>query len=247
MDWNDRIRINYKSMIMKPLHNLLTFSVLIACLLLSTTSLMSQNESKFSFGISLGALTTNSIFDNDLASRTESSVSGNFAFDVFYDITDRLQIKTGLIYESYAYSVLDFTPLFPGDLIDGVIDTNRSYNRSDIETTSLLIPIELRYKLLGDVNHLYLSGGPSLNFLLDDNSIHTITVANDELPTSLIEVNSIQINLRLGIGYECNLGPLKLYTAINSFFGLSDFENFEGDAFSKSRLYGVGLSIGLRL
>ena len=166
---------------------------------------------------------------------------------VFYDLTDRLQIKTGLIYESYAYSLIDFSLLAPGDFMDGDIDINRSFTRSDIATTSLLIPIEIRYKLLGDVNHLYLSGGPSLNFLLDDNSIHFVNLGNDDIPTSLIEVNSIQINLRFGIGYECNLGPLKLYTAINSFFGLSDFENFEGDAFSKSRLYGVGLSIGLRL
>lgn len=229
----------------KPLGMFIS-STLVICFVLSTSLVMSQNESRFDLGLSGGILNTYSIFDSDLASRTESSVSYNFAIDLFYDLTDRLQIKTGLIYESYAYSVLDFTPLSPGDLMDGVIDVNRSFSRSDIETSSLLIPIELRYKLLGDVNHLYLSSGFSPIFLLVDNSIHSVTLGNDELPTSIIEVNSIQINLRLGIGYECNLGPLKLYTAINSFFGLSDFENFEGDAFSKSRLYGIGLSTGIR-
>jgi hypothetical protein len=232
---------------MNKLNSIFNSTTVAICFLLSTTTLISQNESRFDFGVSGGLMATYSVFDTDLANRTESSAAYNFAIDLFYDITDDDQIKTGLSYENYSFDVLDFSPRFPSDLIGGIdIDIFNSFRTGMVEASFLIVPAELRYKIFGNVNHLYLTGGLAFKFLLEDKSINNITSGDDTFSSPFLLVKNFVIDLRFSIGYEFKLGSMKYYIATKSFVGLNELEKFDGSAVADSRLYGIGLFSGLR-
>lgn len=232
---------------MKKPSNLALVIIFVTQLFLYTNTAFSQSESTFDLGASVGVLNTFSTFNTDLASDSDALASFSFGVILFYDLSDRLQIKSGIPLEQYSFEIIDFSPLFPSDFIDGMSDVNRSFRSSNISTSFLIIPVEIRYKLIGGINHLYATGGVRPKFLLDDNSNHSITSGTDEIESSLLGINSFILDLSFGLGYEFKLGAQKIYVEAKSFIGLNDFESFEGDTFANGRLNGLGLFAGIRL
>ncbi len=221
-------------------------TILFFSLILISTSSYSQSESKFDFGISTGVLQSYSIFESDLASRTNSSLSYNFALDLYFDISDLIQIRTGVSIEQYDYETFDFSLNFASDLINGSVDINKSFSTSLVDFSYLIIPIEIKYKLTGEANHLYAIGGLRPKFLVRNNSTHTFFLCGDNTSTGTAEFNNFILDLSIGFGYEFKVGSTKLFVSLSSFLGVNQINDLSMNITENSRLAGIGLFTGIR-
>ena len=183
--------------------------IFVSCLILITTSSYCQDDSKIDVGISTGVINTYSLFEGDLASRTNSSVTFSYSLDFYYDLSDRTQVKTGVSFEKYSYGTMDYSSTFPSDFVNGNVNLFKSVLISQLDISFVTIPAEVKYKLKGGVNHIYAIGGIRPKFLVGNNSTHSFFTCDDFIASESSEINSFLLDLSIGVGYEFKFGSTK--------------------------------------
>jgi len=137
--------------------------------------------------------------------------------DVFYDLSSRMQLKSGLSFQGAKINYRDYSPQFPGDVINGQYVPHLSYWNFNITHLFIGIPFEGKLKLsrVNKPNHFFFSGGIRVQYLLyTSGTIQLIESGNpwqnQELDSFLFEPNKIWTVINGGIGYEWKLGNGKI-------------------------------------
>ena len=145
----------------------------------------------------------------------------NFCFsiggDLLYDLSDAVQLKSGLYFQHTHINYRDYSPQFPSDVEDGEALIYKSYYDYDLNQYFVGLPVECRLKLgnLENANHFFLSGGCRFQYLLKTTGTVQLIESGipweeEELDQENFESGSIWSLLTLGFGYEWQIGKGKL-------------------------------------
>ncbi len=148
--------------------------------------------------------------------------------DLYFDLTSRIQLKSGLSYSFIKLNHKDFNLLFRCDLGFNGGEYFNSWYQDDFTAHDIGIPLELKIKFSENKNHLYLKGGTGINFKLEDKKHTEIFACGEEegmvVGNSNIIIRKFAVALNAGVGYEFSLGKKsKVIIEPNLSFYLSKF------------------------
>lgn len=230
-------------------------SIIIVGVFLSllTSALQWQNECTFHFGVSGGIQNNATLF-----SGTDTNVGGNgwgyeFGFDVYYDLSPRVQLVSGGGVKSLRMVGKYFSLRFGQDLKGmGQVTMDRTYwLESEAKVTYLMIPVNVRIKLLAEKPHLYVRRGFDGLFRLttDQNSFVVESAMRSEplaLPTAEERVQNFVLSAGLGLGYEFQLANrFKVFIEPDFGFSLTEISD-QFLLFGNTRIWDAGLRTGAR-
>ena len=211
-----------------------------------------QELGRVSFGTSFYAEQAVPLFDATNLTDQNNSFGFRIAIDFYYDLNDRIQFNSGLLYKDLGLNYIDYSPLFPCDSEgDGSADAFSSWFNNEFQIRYLGLPFQVKYKLLGDANHLYIKPGFSLLFKLNDDKVTTVHSCGSpsyEIDASVaFDIKSSALSFNLGIGSELGLSKqIKFIIEPEFEYGITKFFNRAPDAISNSRFLSYGIRTGIR-
>lgn len=232
------------------------FLILIIFLLLYIENINCQNEKLFSFGIESNAKITTQSFKKPKIVNSKSSFNFGLAFNLFYSINSKLEMKTSISASKNTINHYDNSLVFSCDLDPNTGGSGndsgvRSYLKESYRTLHIGIPVDFKYKIYEKTNHLYCKIGTELLFKLNQNQINYLSECGsvereiDNMPNNR-PLNNILLTGRVGIGYEFEfLKNSKLY--IEPQFAISGTNLFEeNNDINMAKLIDSGLVIGVK-
>lgn len=237
-------------------------SILFIFSLLIVGAAKSQNPV---FGFEINPKMSNQIFkkapsgnslNSGFGESNKSRFGGNIAATVFFDISPKFSIKSGLNISKYSIDQNDYSIIFGCD-----IDPSTGYNfynswiNSDYSMTYLGIPIEGILALSKNDAHPYVSFGGELLINLSSSGDNTLYNCKDHGPNISkwpveIEANKSLLLLNMSIGYEIPVSEIgKLYfgvTMAGSTGNVMTNRDNKTDILVGTNLFTYGLSIGVR-
>lgn len=179
----------------------------------------SQEEVKRThLGFSIVPQATKFHFQSDQVEDNEPKFNYTVAGNLFWDLSGRTQLITGLAFQKMNISYTDYSPAFPGDVVNGEYVPTLSYWLFNYSNYFLGVPLELKIKLNQPEvkNHFFITGGIRLQYLMG-NSGHVQLVETGhtgeerDFDSFYFDENRVWSILSAGFGYEFKLGRGKCF------------------------------------
>ncbi len=225
--------------------------LILFCILLGSSIITYSQEKKFHFGLSANAKITLQdfkaaiIYDANSHDKFAYSLTGN----VYFDLGSRFQLVSGVSFNHYQINLVDYFITFPCDVTPNGIDQKNSYVKEDYNTSYVGIPLELRWKVIGQTNNLFLQLGVEGLYKVKVNKNRTLFECNEVSETGYIhffqfyDVRNFLLLSKIGIGYEFLLGKkMKLFFEPNIEYSLTNFLDWKCE---KSKFFNIGLNTGI--
>jgi hypothetical protein len=221
---------------------------------LLTISLSAQDkglrEKSMHFGLSLAPKVNWFLSDNKTLSDPGKSYAFSIYANAYYDLSSRVQLRSGLGLHRFETSSVDYSLNFGCDHDgQGGFDPFNSWAVYDIPSIYLGIPLDAKIKLAGDANHLYWRMGAELLFRLaqkDDVAMYECGME----PSDNIQENFLYVSrennllLQSGLGYEWKIKKQKLF--IEPMIAYKIFKVFEDVGITSSLIVnGSSLQAGV--
>ena len=230
--------------------------ILILTLILCSVFLAkSQDEKIVHLGFNVTPKITQQVFEDADLGVGETLFGFGGGLDIYYDVSNLLQLKTGLQYNYYQVSQIDYSPTFPDDNNgNGSVDIYSSWLEDIYKIHYLGVPVEGRLKVAGEENHIYAKAGIEALFKVADMResyiVESQTVREKIQNNPLTELQNIVFKAKIGIGYEFKMADkMKLYVEPQLEYSLTGIYKEAGiidDLTDNSRLLDVGLMMGVR-
>ncbi len=149
--------------------------------------------------------------------RAEAQTEFGFALygNVYYDINNRLQLRSGVGLHSINNSNRDYSITLDCDFDGQRADLYNSFVEYNLESLYLGIPLETKLKVAGGANHLYWKFGVELLLRIsttEEAQLHECGINTLELDeNSLYEPRKNLVLLQTGFGYEWKVSTFKLF------------------------------------
>ena len=180
--------------------------ITVIALCLVTNTILSQ-EKVVSWGLSVAPKLSAYFLEDKELSDDVSAWNGACFVDLYYDIREDLQVKTGVGLHRFVMSQIDYSPLFGCDFNPNWgADIYNSYFKTKIIALYASVPIEFKWKIIEKKNHIYLKAG--VEGLLKVASKDLVEVYECGMHTFNVLENSIFVPRpflvlpNAGIGYE---------------------------------------------
>ena len=166
-------------------------------------------------------------------------------------------MNTGINYEKNQVDQVDFSPIFPNDILKniGSSPVYNSWFQDDFSIHYIGLPLELKYKLLGEVKHMYLVGGVNPLFKIFQNRESYVYPCGEN--PILIDNSNIGnepaffvMLVRAGIGFETHLADTKIFLEPRISYstnGILKKRGIVSDLTNNSKLLKFGLRLGVRI
>lgn len=229
---------------------------LLTILILGSLNCVSQNDEQVKSshqGIFLQVTQSKQVFKNEFAS---SKYLTGFAIGIqqHFDLSSKFQLRLGGAVSSIKIDEIDYSPTFGTDLdtLTWEVDIYKSYVHNVVNLLQVQFPINVRFKLAGETNHIYLAGGLEGRFVISDKFNTRIQESGygyldiDNEP--FFKTRSPTISGLIDLGYEFPVRNRKVNVSIISKFGLNTQFKGEGGAFMNviaGRSFDVGFGIGM--
>ncbi len=212
------------------------------------------DEKVVHYGIHVTPKIATQLFVGDKLIDAMKSYEISLGVDVFYDLSERVQLKSGLNYTAISLREIDYSPTFPGDGDgSGGHDPYKSWYEDKRKGHFIGIPVEVKMKLIGEVNHLYGKLGAETMFRVGSSSQSVVVESGTketEIPDVLLnDFSPVLFKVNLGVGYEFALASrTKMYVepvleyGVNKTFVESDPA---GVLNNNSHLLNFGLMLGV--
>lgn len=232
---------------MKPFSRILLF----AFLQVATLAYAQDVEKRTHFGISV----TPQYSLQPMGARQVPTDKFGFCFslggDLYYDLNDAVQLKSGLYVQQNSINYRDYSPQFPSDVENGEALPYKSYFDYELNQFFVGVPLEARIKLgKGEkTNHFFISGGARFQYLFKTSGTEQLVESGhqreeEDIDEEAFDSNSMWTLLTIGLGYEWKTGKGTL--AVNPVFdyaltGLHNVYEFIPD-YGPVQFYGIRLS-----
>jgi Outer membrane protein beta-barrel domain len=225
---------------------LILLSILLGCSMITFSQ-----EKNLHFGLSANAKITHQNFEvaifevGDSQDEFAYSVTGN----VYFDLGSNFQLVSGISFSQYQINLVDYIIAFPCDITSSGIDRKNSYIKDNYQTGYIGIPLELRWKVIGETNNLFLQFGLEGLYKIKLDEKRTVFECNEVseagilLFTHFYDVSNFLLLSKIGIGYELQLGKkVNLFFEPNVEYSLTDFFDLEPE---HSKFFNFGLNTGI--
>jgi len=219
-------------------------------------TLIGQEEKNFQFGISSYLNRTVQIFEDSNLGISDNSNNFAISGDVFYAISSKVELKSGLSINQVRINLVDYSLLFGCDLdpISGVSNESRSYTKQDYRTYYLGIPLESKIKMIGEENHVYIRLGMEFLFKLGSSKEILLSECGGEerevSGSATHNLRNVIYNLTSGIGIEAKiLKDKKMYIEPQvNYSATSLFEEagIVSDLTNNVRIIQYGILLGIK-
>lgn len=186
------------------------------CLSFITIALIGQSESTVHFGFHLNANLSKLVFADSEVIEVSGGSSAGIGADMYFDVNEKLQIKSSLIYSRQTFNQKDYSLIFACDLSPFGPGDQKSFIIDEYTIHYLGLGLEVRAKLVGSTNHLYAKGG--LNVLFRTAFVNSVSLVECGLPARPLSLNPRGVprnflpEVKGGIGYEWSMGKkIKMY------------------------------------
>jgi len=188
-----------------------------------------ESEEKVHFGLSVAPQINISDFKSDPVFNNRPSLAMAMGGDLYLDISNFAQFRTGLNFHSVTLKHRDYSPQFPGDVINGQFVPHKSYWDFNTAYTFIGLPIVFKIKAVDQPNHIFFSGGLEIEQkLYSSGSIEaTESGVQSEVykpDNFLFRVTPTQLFSIAGFGFEwtqrkskISLGPVLEYSLTKYF------------------------------
>jgi hypothetical protein len=213
-----------------------------------------KDEVLVHYGVHVTPKIVNQLFVDDNLIDAMKSYELSMGVDAFYDLSARVQLRSGVNYTAISLREFDYSIAFPGDHDgNGRFDPYKSWYEDKRKGHYIGLPVEVRMKLAGDVNHLYGKVGIETMFRIASSSKSVLVEGGTnevEIPESLLnDFSAVLFKVNIGIGYEFSIGEgTKMYVeplleyGVNKTFVEAEFAS----AFNNnSHLLNFGLMLGV--
>lgn len=217
-------------------------------------SISSQETIKpYQFGIHVAPKKTTYRFQDADKSESKSQFGIEAGVDFFYHLSKKLTLKSGLSYHFLHNKQIDYSITFGSDIdftnSGSQVNLQNSWFEDDFKAHYVGLPIELRFKLLGNENHLYTKLG--LELLWKFAGSEEIYLIENMGSASLLEMNPTRkLNRTLtlvnyGIGYQIKLSN-RQFLYLESQINYSTKNIFQSSSIlNNSKILNLGLAFGV--
>lgn len=228
---------------------------LILFLAVSSLQLFSQDAvRKVNFGITVNPqMNLTSFGGNKNVEKVKSLCFGSSA-DVYFDLSSRIQLKTGVGIQYLTLRHRDRSARWPvqgmnGEFMPGSPDAYFGYNTNYLYAA---LPVNLKMKIGDNSNHVYLTSGLNLNVLMNDSGEIVINEGGGATSTPidgfLFKTEAWLVNFDFGAGYEKEVGKMKMFLEPNLQYSLGQFfEEKQSSARANGHILLLGITFGLIL
>ena len=193
--------------------------VVVFAFLHSTLLSYSQEEvKKTHLGFSIVPQATKFHFQSDQVEDNELEFNYAVGGNLIRDLSAKTQLMTGLVFQKINIAYTDYTPAYPGDVMDGQYVPTLSYWLFNYSNYFLGVPLELKIKLnQAEIkNHFFINGGIRFQYLLGNSGyvqlVETGYVWEErDFDSFYFDENRFWSILTGGIGYEFKLGKGKCF------------------------------------
>ncbi len=226
------------------------FIILFICLHMVGYAFSQDSVKRTHLGISILPQVTKFHFQSDQVEDNKLEFNYAVAGNLFRDLGAKTQLMTGLVFQKMDIVYTDYTPAYPGDVMDGQYVPTLSYWLFNYSNYFLGVPLELKIKLdRPEVeNHFFINGCIRVQYLLGNSGyvqlVETGHVGEErDFDSFYFDENRFWSVLTGGIGYEFNLGKGKCF--INPVYEYSLTKLFKEDTAIDAN--GHSTSFGIRL
>ena len=208
------------------------------------------------FGISVSPLYTTQQLSRNNLGESKGKVNFSGGVQVFYDLSARWQLVSGIEYSYIQVERTNYSLLFPEDVdSNGIALPKNSWITDNYRSHYIEIPLRFRFKIIPDEDHLYITTGGKVGFRLSYSYEGELVESGGPprpTPVTLVaEPATVQASCMVGLGYEFALSEkLKMYFQPFAELSFSEYLS-KGDVpatlFINSRLIHFGLTVGVRL
>ena len=211
-----------------------------------------QTEDLFHFGISVNPKLTIPYVDNPELIESINTINYSLSADLFYKVSDRFELKSGLNFSPVRLSQKDFSLTFGCDIDSQAnVDIRNSFTKENNVLLYLGIPLEGRLKFS---NNIYWKvGGEFLNLVYDRSVITLVECGMNEREINgnvLKEFNKTIFKLRTGLGVETNFKKdKKMYFEPQLEYSLNGFLDQSQPSIGQDnqvKTLDIGLIVGLK-
>lgn len=220
------------------------------CLHMVGYTIAQEEVKRTHLGFSIVPQATKFHFQSDQVEDNELEFNYTVAGNLFWDLSERTQLLTGLSFQKMNISYTDYTPAFPEDVENGQYVPTLSYWLFDYSNYFLGIPLELKIKLNQPEvkNHFFINGGIRIQYLVGNSGYVQLVESGHawelrDFDSFYFDENRFWSILTGGIGYEFKLGKGKCF--INPVYEYSLTKLFKKDTAIDAN--GYPTSFGIRL
>ena len=213
-------------------------------------STAAQDEKIVHFGFNISPSITKVLFENTDNIVSEQLFGYSFGINVFYDVSTIFEIKSGINYHVHNLNPIDYSPIAGCD-IHPIEGTNllSSWYEDQYRIHSIGIPIEARFKILGNENHFYAKTGFEPLFKIAESGKSVFVECNmneyDLTNTTLGKLVPILYKVKFGLGFEFELTKkINLYIEPEISYAIN--KTFEART-NNNRILNFGLLMGTRI
>lgn len=127
-----------------------------------------ETPKKVHFGFSFTPQLGTTAFSSELVADNKSGIDYLLGGDIMIDLSPTTQFVTGLTLHRVKLKYRDYSPQFPGDVLNGMALIYNSYWDFNYSDLFIGLPVEFKVKLSGrdKSNHVFLAGGIRIQRLL---------------------------------------------------------------------------------
>jgi hypothetical protein len=206
---------------------------------------------KSHFGVSVVAEMGRPIFPSSSFSGGKSKLGYGIGGDFYLDLNSKFQLRIGLMVQDVKINYRDYSPLFPGDAVNGEGNPYLSYWDFDYANQFVSIFPEGKLKL-GDAakaNHFFVTGGIRIQHRFQTSGeVHlietgTLTLSRD-IDSFGFDVQKTWVMAAVGIGYEGQFGKGKFFVQPTFVNALTKFFDEESPVAENGFVQSLGIRTG---
>ncbi len=207
-----------------------------------------EDVRKVHYGLSLAPQLNISQFGNSDFVENKSSIGWTASGDIYFDLSSKMQLKTGIGFQYLGLRHRDSSAQWPSDVENGEWVPGRSYVEYKSNYFLIGVPVEFKLLMNEKANHIFFIGGFQMQTVVDSDGEVIAMVSGQiepaiQLNSFLFEYNQLMASISLGIGYERQAGKGKIAIAPLLEYSLNDFFKLESSARSNGNLVLLGLRL----
>lgn len=220
--------------------------VLFACLFVASYA----QKLPLQWGFHLQGALTKPEFDKPELAEADQTFSFGAGAQAYLGITRRWVVSPGLAFRIVNSKQIDYTFHLPcEDNGQGGVDFKNAYLKADYQLSYLSLPINMRYRLWGEDNQMFLQLGGELSGLISDQQVFDVVDCDNNISRVESDVYAgnipfLQASVNVGMGFEIQLQEkIRLFVMPTMNVFVTPFLK-SGEA--NSRLFQLGLQTGMR-
>ncbi len=127
--------------------------------LILLNNVISQDEKLVHYGFNVNPKWTIQNFENKTLGEESNSLSFSIGGEIYFAINHKIELKSGLNINQTYIEHKDYTVNFGSDFNGLELDNFKSYTEENYKILYLGIPIEGKFKIRGQENHVYFKVG----------------------------------------------------------------------------------------